>query len=88
MARLGGDEFAVLLPDTSEAGAQAVVAALLERLRQPFSLGEHVVNIDASIGTAIYPQQASSSATLLAAADSAMYSAKRTRTTDRRTLAT
>jgi diguanylate cyclase (GGDEF)-like protein len=67
VARLGGDEFAVLLPDTSPAEAEPVIARLSAALaeRAPHCLG---------IATA--PEQGSSFDDLYRSADAALYERK------------
>ncbi|MGH3744519.1 MAG: putative bifunctional diguanylate cyclase/phosphodiesterase [Mycobacteriales bacterium] len=77
IARLGGDEFAVLLPWTSSTDAAAEVAMRVERaLEAPFESGEMLLQTEASVGVALYPQHASDPETLIRCADVAMYQAK------------
>lgn len=79
LARYGGEEFAVLLPDTGLTRA----LGLAERLRTVASRSplrcraEQPVALTVSIGVACYPQHASTGESLLAAADAALYRAKR-----------
>jgi diguanylate cyclase (GGDEF)-like protein len=79
VARYGGDEFVVLMPETSvehaELVARRVVSGILQR-RHDLSDGSHV-SVGVSAGLAFYPNDGRNSAQLLAAADSAMYAAKR-----------
>ena len=78
VGRLGGDEFAVLLPDVNdEVGVSRATVQILERLRQPMEVGGVTCLIGASIGVALYPLNGSDVDALLAAADAAMYAAKR-----------
>ncbi|MFG1190429.1 GGDEF domain-containing protein [Xanthobacter flavus] len=73
-ARYGGEEFAVILPDTDEAGCDAVGAALLAALRAeniPHPSGGRVT---ASIGGAT--ARGENLDDLFAAADAALYAAK------------
>jgi diguanylate cyclase (GGDEF)-like protein len=76
LARLGGDEFAIVLELTTEA-AVAVADRVAEALEAPFELDGVRVQIDASIGIALHPEDAPDAATLLRNADVAMYDAKR-----------
>jgi diguanylate cyclase (GGDEF)-like protein len=77
-ARWGGEEFALLLPGTDAAGA----AHVAERVRRTFaettilSTEGAPIQITASFGVAAYPLAASEEA-LVAAADGALYEAKR-----------
>jgi diguanylate cyclase len=79
VARLGGDEFAILLPriETRD-GAMTVAKKLLACLEEPFVLEGLSVDVEASIGVAIYPDHGSDPEELLQRADIAMYTAKET----------
>jgi diguanylate cyclase (GGDEF)-like protein len=79
VARLGGDEFAVLLPriETRE-GAMTVAKKLQAVLEEPFPLDGLTVDVEASIGVAIYPDHGDDPEELLQRADIAMYTAKQT----------
>ena len=77
VARLGGDEFAILLPHTDADRARAVAADLLDAVRShTFVAGGSPLRITASIGIALFPDQAASAGELLSRADLAMYRAK------------
>ncbi len=76
VARFGGDEFAILLPGADEAGALRVAHQIRAALHPPIELGEREVTVGASIGIALYPEQAMHAETLLHDADVAMYIAK------------
>lgn len=77
VARLGGDEFVVILPDTSDRTAVDTVARkVLTELRAPYELEAGEAVITASVGVALFPFDALTVDTLLAAADRAMYRAK------------
>jgi diguanylate cyclase (GGDEF)-like protein len=79
VARLGGDEFAVLLPriDATE-GAMAVAKKLQAAFAEPFVLEGLALDVEASIGLAIYPDHGGDADELLQHADIAMYAAKET----------
>src|SRR4249919_1139706 len=59
VGRLGGDEFVVLLPDleTPEQGG-SVAEHLMEELARLFSVNQGPVQIGASIGISVFPQNA------------------------------
>ena len=77
VARMGGDEFAVIMPDISDTEpAQRLAAVLVANMAQPFALSAGTVQISASIGVAVYPQDATTVDGLVRCADLAMYSAK------------
>jgi diguanylate cyclase (GGDEF)-like protein len=77
VARLGGDEFAVLLPSVKEAGAAREVASRLRAaLAEPVRLEAMTFQVEASVGIAIYPDDASAFEQLMQRADVAMYMAK------------
>jgi diguanylate cyclase (GGDEF)-like protein len=80
--RLGGDEFAVLVPQASEAEANAVAQRLIKALVEPFrltSLATSVsVTIGVSIGIALTPTDSSNPEILHHYADLALYRAKST----------
>jgi diguanylate cyclase (GGDEF)-like protein len=77
VARTGGDEFSIILEEpTSRADAMSVGRSLMQLLEQPLELGEHTVNIGASVGIAIYPEDAHEIESLCIAADLRMYEAK------------
>ena len=78
LARIGGDEFAVLLPRLADQQAAALVAQrIIGALAAPLDFGTHSVGIGTSVGIAAWPEHAESADALLAAADTAMYRAKR-----------
>jgi diguanylate cyclase len=79
VARLGGDEFAILLPRIETAdGAVTVARKLQAALQEPFVLEGLSVDVEASIGVAIYPEHGNDPEELLQHADIAMYVAKDT----------
>ena len=78
VARLGGDEFAILTPDTSRAGAEALVGRLKERLADHNASGQSGYGLSLSVGVAHWdPENPCSIGDLLARADGAMYRHKR-----------
>ncbi|MGZ4640044.1 MAG: putative bifunctional diguanylate cyclase/phosphodiesterase, partial [Actinomycetes bacterium] len=81
VARLGGDEFAVLLT-AIDGRRQALEAATRLRavLGEPFHLDQMTLQVEASIGVALHPDDAQNVPQLLQLADVAMYQAKEDRT--------
>ncbi len=78
VARVGGDEFVILSMGTgSDDRAGALVGRLRNALRRPFSVEGAVVEIDGSIGWAVFPDDGSTAEELLARADGQMYATKR-----------
>jgi diguanylate cyclase (GGDEF)-like protein len=77
VARTGGDEFSLILEEpTSRAEADKVGSSLLEMLKQPLQLGDRSVQVSASIGIAVFPEDAHDMESLCIAADRRMYSQK------------
>jgi diguanylate cyclase (GGDEF)-like protein/PAS domain S-box-containing protein len=77
VARLGGDEFTVILSELSNISDIGRVAQdIIDKLTEPFILNDREVYISASIGIAIYPDDALSVADLIKHADQTMYAAK------------
>jgi diguanylate cyclase (GGDEF)-like protein len=76
LARLGGDEFVAVLsidsPDDAVVIAERIVAASSE----PFLIDAAELQISASLGIALYPDDARTERELMAHADTAMYHAK------------
>ena len=86
VARVGGDEFAVVCPSVSDAAEhEAIAERIVRSLERPFEVGGVTVTVGASVGAVLADPDALSLALgggdlgdrLLAAADDAMYVAKR-----------
>jgi diguanylate cyclase (GGDEF)-like protein len=80
-ARYGGEEFVVALPETDTQGALEVAERIRERIEAvtiPLIEQEGELKITASIGTATMPAPPADTQDLVAAADGALYEAKRT----------
>jgi diguanylate cyclase (GGDEF)-like protein/PAS domain S-box-containing protein len=80
IARLGGDEFAILLHEGEPDAVAAAVARIQSSFAQPVSLDGLPLQIEASIGAAVYPAHAHDVEGLIQRADIAMYVAKRDNT--------
>lgn len=74
--RVGGDEFAAIHRMESQASLMDFVGRLEAILNAPIDFDEYHVLPGASIGVAIYPDNAADKATLINNADLAMYRAK------------
>ncbi|MGN8158423.1 GGDEF domain-containing protein [Salinisphaera sp. SWV1] len=80
LARMGGDEFAILLPGADSSVAIATAEYIRERIAwRPLDLDGTTVRITISLGVAVAdtPDTPIDIAPLLAAADTALYAAKR-----------
>ena len=78
VARIGGDEFVVLsLGTAGDDEAAALVGRLRTALRRPYRVGGGLVEIDASIGWALFPQDGLTPDELVSRADGQMYATKR-----------
>lgn len=78
VARLGGDEFAVLLTSpASRSDAESMAHRLEGAFDDPFTLDGHSLVLTASIGRAVFPDDADSAGGLLRRADASMFQAKR-----------
>lgn len=78
VGRLGGDEFACVvghLPDRTALGQ--LVFKLVSALGAPIKLGPQILQVHASVGVAVWPQDGLSGGDLLRHADGAMYDDKR-----------
>jgi diguanylate cyclase (GGDEF)-like protein/PAS domain S-box-containing protein len=76
-ARLAGDEFLVVLRYlSSQEHAGAVAGKLVDALARPYHFGGHELQVSASIGIGIYPDDADNTGELAKAADLAIYKAK------------
>jgi diguanylate cyclase (GGDEF)-like protein len=83
LARLGGDEFAVVVPAVRNRDDVEEIALRLERcFDEPFSVVGSEVHGSASVGIALYPEDASTADALLSRADAAMYVIKQGRHRD------
>ncbi|MGL4812942.1 MAG: putative bifunctional diguanylate cyclase/phosphodiesterase, partial [Beijerinckiaceae bacterium] len=77
LARLGGDEFAVILSgETNRDNLQEIADRLIRAVCEPVMIDLEQVNVGASIGIAIAPDDGHDTADLLRRADLALYRAK------------
>ncbi len=77
VSRMGGDDFAFILSEMRRPEDAGVVAErILASLREPFQVGDEEVFVSASMGIAIYPQNADDSDGLMQCAESALKQVK------------
>ncbi len=77
LVRIAGDEFVVVLEDLSgDGGPDRVAQKILDDVMRPFRIEGHEVQVSASLGYAVYPDDGTDPETLLKNADAAMYHAK------------
>jgi two-component system cell cycle response regulator len=72
VARIGGDEFVVILSNI----AGQIAINLIEQISQPIQIENDEATVSASIGTAIYPDDASTVENMIRLADKTMYRVK------------
>ena len=81
VARLAGDEFVVLLTDLPAPGAVRAAGQVAARIRAalaaPYKLPGGAFETKASVGVAVYPEDAADAASLFKTADERMYEEKR-----------
>jgi diguanylate cyclase (GGDEF)-like protein len=80
VARLGGDEFAILLTDAGDRQQVVpVVRRILKVLEEPVVVGGLALQVEASIGIAMFPEHGRTVDAVMRAADVAMYVTKEQR---------
>jgi diguanylate cyclase (GGDEF)-like protein len=77
LARLWGDQFAFLLEGADLGAARRFADAVLAALRDPVTLDGQRLDIEASVGIALYPDDGLDASTLLRRAELALGAAKR-----------
>lgn len=78
IARIGGDEFTILIDDLHDAkDALSVARKIIHAVSQPSAIGGHELNVSASIGMALFPENGDAPIKLMQKADIALYEAKR-----------
>lgn len=77
LARLGGDEFAILLHDTKDIAAiKKIAKKICKAMAKPFSILNNEIFVSASVGIAVYPDDAEDANQLIKRSDEAMYRIK------------
>jgi diguanylate cyclase (GGDEF)-like protein len=78
VSRFGGDEFVILQTRVAEpASAAAIATRVVEAMGRTFELGQHRLDIGASVGIALAPDHGLTAEELLDRADKALYDCKR-----------
>lgn len=78
VVRFGGDEFVVLLDNIdNRQGAFNVAEKIRLILCEPYEWQGHIIELSVSIGISLFPDQGEQITQLIAAADEAMYKAKK-----------
>ncbi len=77
VARLGGDEFLIILVN-QRSGSDATVVAnkVIDEIDKPFYVDDRELNVTASVGVTVYPNDGGTSSELLRNAETAMHTAK------------
>jgi diguanylate cyclase (GGDEF)-like protein len=77
VARLGGDEFMIVLNSLRESSSATVVAdKIVKALSTPFRIRGKELNISASVGISLFPEDGRDVETLVKSADTTMYAVK------------
>ena len=76
LCRYGGDEFTVMLTNSNLQKTQNVVRKIRDCFQRFFNLNDHIIEVTATIGVAMYPETEASSTVLLRHANFAMRYAK------------
>jgi diguanylate cyclase (GGDEF)-like protein len=76
VARLGGDEFGILVPHLPRGAGRHKAEQVLEALTRPVVLDGMDIDLQASVGVALFPEHALDVDSLVQKADVAMYQAK------------
>jgi len=77
VARIGGDEFAILLEALNDRDdVTSILQKVLQYIQKPIFIASDRVNVSASMGIAVYPDDSLEPKLLLTKADQAMYMAK------------
>ena len=77
MSRHGGDEFLILLSEVDHPEAAGLIAEkIVASIAEPYAIAGHELDLSASVGIALYPEDGQDTQTLVMRADTAMYHAK------------
>ncbi len=79
VSRHGGDEFLILLSELDHPeDAEAIANKIVESMSEPHRVAGHDLQLTASVGIALYPEDGQDAQSLIMRADTAMYYAKNT----------
>jgi len=77
VARTGGDEFSIILDEPiTRVDAELVAASLSDLIHEPFAVSDQTIQIGASVGIAVFPDDAADAEGLCIVADQKMYDFK------------
>jgi diguanylate cyclase (GGDEF)-like protein/PAS domain S-box-containing protein len=77
LSRIGGDEFIAIMVDLEKGeDSRPILKRLLKAASEPVTVDDAVLQVSASIGVTLYPQDGSDADQLIRHADNAMYVAK------------
>jgi diguanylate cyclase (GGDEF)-like protein len=76
VARFGGDEFVLFCPVESRKHAELVASEVHAEIMRPIRLEAHRLEVRASVGVALLPEDGTDADTLMQSADLALYHAK------------
>jgi len=82
VARIGGDEFAIVILNIDKDRLEAfkdikqICTKIISTLNEPFEIDTHQINIGASIGIKMFPNETDDENNIMLHADKAMYEAK------------
>ncbi|MFC4257053.1 putative bifunctional diguanylate cyclase/phosphodiesterase [Croceibacterium xixiisoli] len=76
VTRTGGDEFALVIAAPCEAAVEELTERIFDRLREPVSHGDRLLDCSVSIGASLLPASGGSRSEVMKAADIALYAAK------------
>jgi diguanylate cyclase (GGDEF)-like protein len=79
VARIGGDEFVIKLDNpTSQDEVNYIAQRVIGVINETIEIKGHQIQVGASVGIALYPENGTTANELIQNADAAMYAAKRT----------
>jgi diguanylate cyclase (GGDEF)-like protein len=76
VARLGGDEYALLLPLADGTHTRQVIDKVLAAIAEPYLIEGMDLEVEATLGISVYPDDSRNAVELISHADVAMYQAK------------